>query len=543
MRVADAVGHTLVQLGIKQVFGVVGSGNFFVTNAMIEAGATYIAARHEHGSAMMADAYSRITDEVSAVSLHQGCGLTNAMTAITEAAKSRTPLVVLTGDTPPTAKNSNFWIEQEQAVRALGAEVERLHTPQTAAADAARAYHRARAERRTVVLNMPLDVQDAEVEWAPADVPTFPEVAGPGPSEAAVDGLAAYLQDAERPIIVGGRGARHARSELEALADVSGALLATSAVARGLFHGNPWNLDVMGGFASPEAADLIMGADLIVAFGASLNRWTARNGDLVQNATVVQVDVEPQALGKHRRVDHGLVGDTAHTASAVARRLSTRTGYRTGEVRERIAKAVSWQDVPFEDTSTDELLDPRTATIALDTLLPAERVVVPDAGNFCGYPAMFLSVPDVRGFCLPLAFQSIGLGLGAAVGAAVASPERIVVAGIGDGGFMMSLVELDTAVRLRLPILVVVYNDSAYGAEVHHFRDDTENFDTVVFPDTDIAAIARGFGCPAITVRAVDDLAPVAEWASGRPSGPMLIDVKMTSFPSWLEEHTFQGEK
>ena len=116
MKVAEAVGHTLATLGVDRVFGVVGSGNFHVTNALTANGATFVATRHEHGAVTMADAFTRLSGRVSAVSLHQGCGLTNAVTAITEAAKSRTPIVVLTGDTPPTATTSNFWRASRSAL-------------------------------------------------------------------------------------------------------------------------------------------------------------------------------------------------------------------------------------------------------------------------------------------------------------------------------------------------------------------------------------------------------------------------------------------
>jgi thiamine pyrophosphate-dependent acetolactate synthase large subunit-like protein len=434
VRVSEAVGRTLAGLGVRQVFGVVGSGNFHVTNALVAGGAGFVAARHEHGAAVMADAYARATGEVSVVSLHQGPGLTNAMTGITEAAKSRSPVLVVTGDTPPTQATSNFWIQQEAAVAALGATPERVHGARTAVADTARAYTRALLERRTVVL----DVQEEQLDWTPDDVPAVPERLLPTASPSAVRRLADLLSAARRPVLVGGRGALGARAELEALAEACGALLTTSAVGRGLFAGHPWSLDVMGGFATPTAADLIAGADLVVAFGASLNRWTTRNGTLLRDATVVQVDLDLDAIGRHRPADLGVVGDAGCTAAAVTTELAGRgqpgCGYRTPEVAARVAAGRRWQDEPFEDTSDRQRIDPRTLTIALDALLPRERVVVPDGGNFNGYPAVFLDVPDERGFCLPLAFQSIGLALSAAIGVAVATPDRVVVAGIGDGG-------------------------------------------------------------------------------------------------------------
>lgn len=546
MKVAEAVGRTLALLGVRQVFGVVGSGNFHVTNALIDGGARFTAARHEMGAACMADAWSRSTGKVSAVSVHQGCGLTNALTGVVEAAKSRTPMLVISGDTPATQRTSNFWIDQPTAVGALGVEVERIHSADTCVQDAVRAFRLARDERRTVLLNMALDVQEQQVEWSAESVPAIAPRMVPGPSPDAVAALADLLAGAERPVLVGGRGAFAARAEIERLAERAGALLTTSAVGRGIFHGNPWYLDVMGGFSTPTTAELIQDADVVVAFGASLNRWTTQGGRLLSGARVVQVDLTLEAIGFHRPVDLGVLGDSALVAEAVSREMETRgtrsRGYRTERVAGMIRAGSDWVDVPFEEISSEDTVDPRSLTIALNDMLPAERVVVPDGGNFNGYPAMFLQVPDARGYCLPLAFQSIGLALASAVGASVANPDRVTVAGIGDGGFMMSLVELDTAVRLGLPLVVIVYDDHAYGAEVHHFVHENASLEIVEFPDTDIAAIARGFGCTALTVRRLEDLGPVREWLAGPRSSPLVIDAKISSFPSWVLAHSFDEE-
>src|SRR5262249_46681039 len=142
---------------------------------------------------------------------------------------------------------------------------------------------------------------------------------------------------------------------------------------------------------------------------------------------------------------------------------------RSPNLKERIAREVRWRDVLFEDESGGGLIDPRTLSIALDDMLPAERTVAIDSGNFMGYPSMFPSVPDEAGFCMAQAFQSIGLGLATAVGAALARPDRLTVAALGDGGALMGVSELETVVRLGLPMVIVVYDDRAYGAEVHHF--------------------------------------------------------------------------
>jgi thiamine pyrophosphate-dependent acetolactate synthase large subunit-like protein len=558
--VAEAVGRALVRAGAGTVFGLVGSGNFHLTNALIDAGARFVPSRHEGGAATMADAFARAGGGLGVLSVHQGPGLTNAVTGIAEAAKSRTPLLVLAAEA--TSPLSNFWIDTAELAASVGAVSARIQSPETAVADALEACATAVRERRTVLLGLPLDIQaaqypgpdetqdraqdEAEEEGVRLPAPRFepePRV----PSDEAVSELVAALAAARRPVFIAGRGARlaAAREPLRALAGRCGALLATSAAARGLFVGDPFDLDVSGGFATPAAAELIRGADLIAGWGCALNMWTLRHGTLVgEGAVVVQVDSDPDALGAHRQIHLGVHGDVSATALAVAARLQDRAegGYRSPEVAERLKHQGRWADVPFEADREPGRIDPRSLSIALNDLLPHERTVAVDSGNFMGYPAMYLDVPDVDGMVFTQAFQSIGLGLATAIGAAVARPDRLTVAALGDGGALMSIAELETAVRLGLDLLIVVYNDAAYGAEVHHFGPHGHPLGTVTFPDTDIAAIARGFGCDAVTARAPGDLSAVAAWLDGPRERPMLVDAKVTTgSPSWWLEEAFRG--
>ncbi|MEU7690725.1 thiamine pyrophosphate-binding protein [Microbispora hainanensis] len=583
MNVAEAVGAALAALGVRAAFGVVGSGNFHVTNALIEHGVRYVAARHEGGAATMADAYARMSGTVAVLTVHQGAGLTNALTGVTEAAKSRTPLLVLAPEV--TSPTSNFRIDQTALAEAVGAHCARVGSAATVVDDTVMAFLAALLGRRTVVLNLPLDVQAEELPDEAAEavrellagrggahrdvasrVPaawglTFPiearddeETQGiPAEPSDALTRLARMLAEAERPVFVAGRGARGSRRELEALGERVGALFATSAVAKGHFHGSPWDLDVSGGFATPLAAELIRSADLVVGWGCTFTMWTTRHGALIGPDTkVVQVDLDPDALGVHREIDLGVVGDVRETARAVVALLGeaepategetgTR-GYRSPEIAERIAREGRWRDVPYDDLSTGGRIDPRTLTIGLDDLLPQERLVSVDSGNFMGYPSMFLTVPDGSAFCFTQAYQSIGLGLATAIGAAVARPDRLAVAALGDGGALMGVAELETVVRLGLPMVVVVYDDEGYGAEVHHFGPHGFPLGAVTFPPADIAAIARGFGFEAVTVRREEDLSGVAAWLKGPRDKPLLVHAKVTADrPSWWLEEAFRG--
>jgi thiamine pyrophosphate-dependent acetolactate synthase large subunit-like protein len=540
MRVVDVVARCLRQAGVDTVFGVVGSGNFTVTVSLHALGARFVAARHENGAVCMADAHARVSGRLGCVSVHQGPGLTNAMTGLTEAAKGRTPLVLVAADTPAGEVKSNFFVEQAKLAEAVGAVPVRVNRPASAYRDTTTAIRTAIGQRRAVLLNLPLDVANQEAEW-PQEEFTTAIPAAPAPSPHALREVVGAIEAAERPVIVAGRGAvlAGAREPLEWLSHAIGAPLATSAMGHGLFAGHPFALGISGGFASPLAAEIIGASDLLLAFGARLTRWTTANGALVApDAKVVQVDLDESGFSD--RADLTVIGDAGHTAGMLCAELDRRGHRANGRLddglRERIA-ARRWRDEPFEDASSDRYIDPRALSIALDDLLPAERTVVVDSGHFMGFPAMYLAVPDPAGFVFTQSFQSIGLGLANAVGAALARPDRLTVAALGDGGAMMGLPELETAARLRLPILFVIYDDAAYGAEVHHFRPMGHPVETVQFPDTDFAAIARGAGAEGLTVRTLSDLEPAGDWL-GRRDRPLLIDAKVDPdvCAEWLEE-------
>src|SRR5262249_24550696 len=201
-----------------------------------------------------------------------------------------------------------------------------------------------------------------------------------------------------------------------------------------------------------------------------------------------------------------------------------------------------WHATPYPDASDGERLDPRTLSRELDALLPAERTVAIDSGHFMGYPAMYLRVPDERGFVFTQAFQAVGLGLATAIGAAVARPERLTVAALGGGGARIGLAGLETGARLGLRMLIVVYNDAAYGAEVHHFGPHAHPLDLVRFPDVDFAALGRAVGLRGLTVRSIADLQGLKPWLADGGSPGLVLDAKVvpTVVAEWLEE-AFRG--
>jgi thiamine pyrophosphate-dependent acetolactate synthase large subunit-like protein len=543
--VASVIAGDLAGYGARRCFALLGTANFKVSHALAQAGVELISARHECNAASMGDAYAKATGELTLVSVHSGPGLTNALTGIGEAAKSRTPLVVLAGDVPNGAVKNNFYIEQAEMVRAVGAVSERLHTVNSAREDTLRAVTRALRDRQTVVLSMPLDVQHAPrpTNQPPLELPAEPGRLHPDPR--AVERLADALSRAQRPLILGGRGAviSDAEATLVALADSVGALLATSVCGHGLFAGNPWSVGISGGFSSPVADELIFESDFILAFGASLTQWTTKKGKLIASGAVVaQVDVDVPKLGYQMPVPIAVHGDAKATAEALleelGRRGVQRAGRRNNAMRERI-RAGDNHHYPWPDESSAQFIDPRALSKAVDAILPADRVVASDSGHFCGWVPRYLRVPNARASCLSHSFQSVGLGLPSAIGLAIANPGKLAVLGTGDGGFLMSIADLETTIRLGLRLCILVYNDASYAAEVHYFRRQGLSVDIVQFPETDFASIAHGYGARSATVRQPADLEPVKAWVAEGCPGVFVIDGKINPDleADWHAEH------
>ncbi|MCX4681812.1 thiamine pyrophosphate-binding protein [Streptomyces sp. NBC_01433] len=532
---AVAVARTLAADGVRHAFGLVGGGNILATAALTEAGVHYTAARHEGGAMAMADAYFRVTGEAAVCTTTHGPGLANAATALAEAAKNRSAAVLLCGDAPTDGPRSND-IDQSALVTSLGVPVVRLTDPATAVARTSAALELARLRQCPVVVMLPGDLLGAEV--SPPSAPSANTTAVPAAAATVrPDELAPVLRalgSSRRPLLLAGAGAWRAGAGkvLRDLGDRLGALFTTTVMANGLFDESPWSLGICGGFAAPEPARLISGADLVLAFGASLDTFTLHGGRLLDpGATVVRIDLEP-GPGSAGRGDLSVTGD----ASVVAARLLDALGtagppdgsgtWRSAEVRATAARR--WDTVPFADASGAGRIDPRTLTRQVAGLLPADRTLVLDGGHFIAWPAMYWPVPDPAAMVFTgAAFQTIGLGLAGAVGAAVGRPDRTTVAALGDGGALMGLPELETLVRTGRSCLVVVYDDASYGFEDHMYIPRGADPATVNFGDTDFAGTARALGARAVTVRVPEDLAEVTAWRERGCPGTLLLDCKI----------------
>lgn len=534
MKGHDAVAKALVDQGVDTVFGLIGDANLFIADCLVrEHGTRYVAATHEAAVTLMALAYGRASGELGVGTITHGPALTNAMTALVEGVRTRTPLLLVVGDTDAADPHHLQNIDQRALVEAAGAGFEPIRSGETIAADVATAVRRARREGRPIVLDVPVDIEWLDLEYVPA--PAVAEEALPSPDHEALDRAVGIIASSSRPIVLAGRGAvlSGARDALLRLADRLGAPLATTLQAQGWFKGAPFDLGIFGTLASPVGAEAIASADCVIAFGASLNYFTTDHRTLLAGKAVVQVDVQPGHVGALGPIDAGLVGDAAEVADTITRWLDQAdhkpSGFRSPELERQLRDQGAFDFTPSGSATVETAagtVDPRAFTARLDAILPADRTVTVDAGRYM-YDALRVSVPEPSALVTTHAFGSIGLGLAASVGASVARPDRPCVLLAGDGGFMMSgFSELNTAVRLGCDLIVVVYNDGSYGAEHIQFHNKGMDPGMSLHHWPEFAQVAEAFGCTGVTVRSLDDLAAVEAAVNGRDR-PLLIDVKL----------------
>lgn len=532
--VSDAVADVCASHA-DVIFGLMGNGNAFFISNLTSRGMRYVSARHEAGTIAMADAYHRASGKVAVATVTYGAGFTNSLTALTEAAKARIPMVVVVGDAPTTGPRP--WdIDQVMVAQGLGVRTLTVASDNTARTTE-EAWTIAVQERKPVVVALPYDISAlgisalgiSALEADQQQPQARPAGRIPHADGRDVQRIATLLSQAKRPLIIAGRGAvlSKAQAALLELGDRLGALYATSVMARNFFD-SPWDLGIAGGFARPAAVEIMRRADAVLVVGAGLNLFQTRYGSLFSPETaVIQIDEHEAATCD--QVTDFVQADAAAFAWQLAEALPAATagGWRA-EHAELLAGPLGLKQATPE-FAPDGRLNPHAVAQLLDSVLPAERTIVQDGGHFCGWIPMYCQVPDPGALMMVgTAFQTIGLGLPAAVGAAVARPDRTTVLISGDGGALMALADLETAVREITSGVMVVFNDAAYGAEIHQYAVRGLDDAAMQIEEVDFSALARAMGAQGTKMRSLADITALREWLANGARGLFVLDVAIS---------------
>lgn len=533
-----------------EVFSLMGNGNVWFIDALETLGHPVVEVRHEVATVASADSYFRTSGEIAVATTTYGPGYTNAISALAEASLARIPLIYVVGDAPTAGLRPND-IAQGEMAAACG--VPTIYAnPDSVVERTYEAIELALRSSKPVVLAIPHDLIRATLPPAQqqllANPPQIhmPEAPHPQVDEELMD----EIMGAKQLLILAGRGARGARKEVTKLAAALGADVATTAPMRGFFGRTPGkvyrnpeeevtqplpgdsyrNLGVCGGFAAPSAQTEMRSADVVLVLGAGLNQFTRAFGDsFAPDARIIQVDVQPQPTSETvSRFIHGGVAEFSHLLyQHVADRAPRRS-------RAELTQPVYPQ---AEEFLGDGRLDPRALFSELNEVLPTDRVIVTDGGHFMGWPNMYLDVdgPE-QTIMVGTAMQAIGLGFPSAVGVAKAtasrSPERTVVMVTGDGGGMMGIADAESFIRVARRGVIVVVNDSAYGAEIHQYAVRGADERTMRLPEFDFAGMLRPLGAETMVIRELADLDRVRDYfragRDGTREGTLVLDCRVS---------------
>ena len=521
---SDYLLDALESEGVTDLFGLIGEGNAHLLDRTHDHDIRYRYARHEQVAVGMADGYARVTGSVGVCTLTHGPGLTNGVTSIAAADRDGVPLVILVGDTDREGRETSL---QYLDHRALADPIDVYGTRVETSGDLPRAiraaFDAARTRSGPALVEVPGDIQRGD---APGSTyrpkPRATQRVRPDPDRLAE--AATVLDDADAPgILIGGGAARSGAADaVVSLADHLGAPVFSTYFAKGLLgDDHPLHAGIAGTFMTPAADELIWDVDALLAVGARLSGKSTRYGELFADAEIVQIDLDRGALGTYCDPTVGLVGDARAACVALADRVEA-APERTERVRTTIEAADDPDDLPTE--TAPERVDPREVCLALAERFPDDGTVTIDSGNNTGFPALFHPLGRGGRMLVNGNFGTMGYALPAALGAAVAEREPVCCY-TGDGAFLQVVQDVETAVRLSLPVCIVVLNDESYGIIRHRQRMEYGRETAASYGGPDLAATARGLGADAATVRSIGDLDVVDDFLS-EPNGPLVLDVR-----------------
>ncbi|HJO73533.1 MAG TPA: thiamine pyrophosphate-binding protein [Rhodospirillales bacterium] len=541
---AEAFVRMLQLHGIRHIFGLCGDTSLPVYDALsrLDHGMTHILTRDERSAAYMADVYARVSGGIGVCEGPSGGGTTYILPGVVEANESSVPVLAVTTDISVTRRGHYTLTEldQEALFRPL-AKMSRVVVDARAIPHTLRAAFAAMTTGRpgAAHIGLPFDVQKAPLDetevWADASLAACPS-RRTGPDPAAVAAAADVILSAEKPMFVCGGGPviSGAEAELVALAEFLEAPVATSISGRGsISDDHPLAVGVVGSNGgTPETRAVVDTADLIVFVGCRAGSVTTehRSHPKPDAARIVHIDVDPAVIGTNYETEAAMVGDARLCLLALLKEMTRRLDGppKRPNVRELIAQAKARKFAAFEELarSGDTPIKPERVVAELQALLPADAVVVADPGTPCPYFSAYYRLAETgRHFVSNRAHGALGYSLPGVVGAHYGRPDTKCVAVMGDGSFGFAVGELETIVRLDLPVTLIVISNSVYGwIKAGQKSGFDARYFSVDFSRGDHARIAEAFGVKAWRVEGPEDLRPTLTKAL-EAGGPTLVDI------------------
>ncbi len=511
MKAAELFVRCLENEGVEYIFGIPGEENLAVMDALLDSSIRFITVRHEQGAAFMADVYGRLTGRAGVCLSTLGPGATNLITGVADANMDHAPLVAIAGQagTNRLHKESHQVLDLEEMFRPITKYSARLLSPNIVAEVVRKAFKLAQTEKSgACFIEFPENIADMEIDDAPlwSKQPVMP-----APSQVRIESAAQAISAARHPIILAGHGVVRAGAAKE-LADFAARLnipVSNTFMAKGVVpFKHPMNL----GSAGLQAKDYVgVGfdkADVIICVGYDLVEYHPYLWHPTKDRTIIHIDVEPAEVDAHYSVKMGVVGDIKQSLQRIAELATPHQGEPFRPLREALI-----QDMNEHAESQAYPVQPQKLIWDLRTAMGIEDIAICDVGAHKMWMARMFRCEQPNTCIISNGFASMGIAVPGAIAAKLAYPDKKIVAVTGDAGFLMNSQEIETAMRLNTPIVILVWNDGGYGLiewkQMSHYGRKSH----VDFSNPDLVKYAESFGAKGYRIDKTKNLLPTLKQA------------------------------
>ncbi|MGE0651604.1 MAG: acetolactate synthase large subunit [Alphaproteobacteria bacterium] len=527
MNGADLFVRCLENEGVEYVFGVPGEENLDIMNSFRGSSITFITTRHEQGAAFMADVYGRLTGKAGVCLSTLGPGATNMITGVADANMDRAPIVAIAGQGATTRlhKESHQILRLSALFEGVSKYSTQIQAAETIPEIVRKAFKTAQAEKPgCAFIELPENIAAAAVsDQVPLRVNTPPLPTAP---MSKCTQLAEIIAAAHQPLIIAGNGVvrRRAADALVRFAEAMNIPVATTFMAKGVIpFSHPLCLGAIGLQSRDHIGFGVEAADLIICIGYDLVEYHPQLWNPDRNKRILHIDCTPAEVDAHYVPEAGAIGDIRESLDRIAAVPVTANVSPIHGLRDVIVR-----DIAADDDDKGFPLKPQKIVSDLGKALDSRDIVVCDVGAHKIWTARMFRAESPNTCIISNGFAAMGIALPGAIAARLAHPERKVVALMGDGGFLMNCQEIETAVRLRLDIVILVFNDGKYGLIEWHQLRRLGQASHIAFGNPDLVKLAESFGARGYRVHGSDELPAVLKVALN-DGGVSIIDCPVDS--------------
>lgn len=516
MKAAELFVKCLENEGVEYIFGIPGEENLAVMDALLDSSIQFVTTRHEQGAAFMADVYGRLTRRAGVCMSTLGPGATNLITGVADANMDHAPVVAIAGQagTNRLHKESHQVLDLQNIFEPITKYSTRLLTPNTIPEVVRKAFKQAQMEKTgATFIEFPENLAEMPIDDLPlrAQQPTPPE-----PSGERVLRAAEIISGARNPIILAGNGVIRAQAwqQLAAFAQRLNIPVTNTFMAKGVI---PFKHPMALGSAGLQAHDYANfgfdQADVIICVGYDLVEYHPYLWHPTRDRKIVHIDMSAAEVDAHYVVEVGVLGDIRYSLDRIAELATPHQGHRLRPLRDALIAEMNLHraDQGFP-------LKPQKIIWDLRTALGLEDIVICDVGAHKMWMARMFRCEHPNTCIISNGFASMGIAVPGAIAARLAYPQRKVVAVTGDAGFLMNSQEIETAMRMKVPIVILIWNDCSYGLIEWKQMNIYGRHTNVQFTNPDFVKYADSFGAKGYRVERAEDLLPILKTALADPT-------------------------